>query len=119
TVSSPVDPPSVSFDIVSCEPYVVELTATNGQSGTYHWSNGSTGSIVNGHFGGLYEVYFTSNSGCISSNEISVPHSPQEYMWNFPTGCYCLDDLLEENTLSSCAGAPVIPGPYNPFEYWS
>ena len=40
-------------------------------------------------------------------------------MWNFPTGCFCLDDLLEENTLSTCAGPPVIPGPYNPFAYWS
>ncbi|NEN25920.1 T9SS type A sorting domain-containing protein, partial [Cryomorpha ignava] len=119
TVASPVDTPTVSFNITSCEPYVVSLTATNAQSGTYNWSNGSTGSAVNGYMGGLFEVYFTSNSGCTSSNEISVPHSPQEYMWNFPTGCFCTDDLRDGNDITTCAGQAAIVGPYNPFAYWS
>ncbi|NEN25846.1 T9SS type A sorting domain-containing protein, partial [Cryomorpha ignava] len=119
TVASPVDTPAVSFNIASCEPYVVALSATNAQNGTYNWSNGSTGSTINGYHGGLYEVYFTSNSGCVSSNEIAVPHSPQEYMWNFPTGCFCTDDLRDGNDLTSCAAQAGIVGPYNPFAYWS
>ncbi len=119
TVASPVDTPTVTFDITSCQPYVVSLTATNAQSGTYNWSNGGTGSTVNAYSGGLYEVYFTSTSGCSSSNEIEVPRSPQEYLWNFPSGCFCIDDLRDENAVSGCVTNAGIIGPYTPFEYWS
>lgn len=77
-------------------------------------SNGTAGSTVNGYTGGLYEVYFTSDSGCTSSNEISVPSSPQEYMWNFPTGCFCEDDLRRDG----CTGGAAIVGPHTPFVHW-
>lgn len=118
TVANPVDTPGISYNILSCQPYVVELTATNAQGGTYNWSNGSAGSTVNGYTGGLFEVYFTANSGCTSSNEISIPKSPQEYIWTFPTGCYCIDELNANNS-GVCSGMPVIYHPVIPFAYWS
>ncbi len=40
-------------------------------------------------------------------------------MWNFPTGCFCTDDLRDDDSTSACAGTSGIVGPYTPFAYWS
>ncbi|MGB8715360.1 MAG: PKD domain-containing protein, partial [Rhodanobacteraceae bacterium] len=102
TISDPVDTPAVAFTITNCQPYTVELSATNTESGIYNWSNGGTGATVNANSGGPYKVTFTSTSGCTSETFIDVPKAPSEYLWIFPTGCFCADDLAWEG--HSCSG---------------
>lgn len=119
TVADPVDPPVVSFDIVNCQPYKVELTASNSQNGTFNWSNGTTGSPSGAWSGGSYKVTFTSIDGCTSENYIDVPKSPSEYLWIFPTGCFCGEDLdFETKTCFSHFHGPFITGPIIPFSHW-
>lgn len=88
TVSLPPAPPSLGFNITNCDPYEVELNAF-GVAGTYNWSNGMTGTPIYTPFGGDYQVTLTDINGCVVQNSISVPRSLEEYMWVFPTGCFC------------------------------
>lgn len=88
TVSPPPPPPYLYFNILSCDPYSVDLIAT-GVPGTYNWSNGMTGATVNTPFGGGYQVTLTDTNGCVVHNTMTVPKSLEEYIWVFPTGCFC------------------------------
>lgn len=88
TVHPPPAPPILDFDVLSCDPYLLELTAT-GIDGTYNWSNGMTGQIIQTPFGGHYQVTLTDHNGCEVESTITVPKSLEEYMWVFPKGCFC------------------------------
>jgi hypothetical protein len=58
-------------------------------TGSYHWSNGVSGSSVFVEHGGAYRVYYIDNHGCMAeSSSVQVPHSPEYYLWTFPIGCY-------------------------------
>lgn len=108
TVSTPPLPPSLSFDVLNCDPYELELTAT-GAAGTYNWSNGMTGAVINTLYGGDYQVTLTDLNGCVVQSQISVPKSLEEYIWVFPTGCFCLDNQRE----------PYVIGPLVPLDTWA
>lgn len=88
TISPPPAAPTLSFNIMDCDPYQVELTAV-GAPGTYNWSNGSSGTPIYTPFGGDYQVTLTDTNGCVVQNSITVPKSLEEYIWIFPTGCFC------------------------------
>jgi hypothetical protein len=88
TITNPPAPPSLAFNILNCSPYMLELTAT-GAAGTYNWSNGMSGSTIQTPFGGAYKVTLTDASGCQVSNTIDAPKDLKEYIWIFPTGCFC------------------------------
>lgn len=104
TVSSPPPPPQVSVNISYCQPYQVQLTVQNPGAGVYNWSNGAYGSDITVTKGGLYQVIYTAPSGCKSSVQVSVPHSVEDLMWIFPTGCYDM-----------CPGDAYIIGPLGTF----
>jgi PKD repeat protein len=73
---------------ISCNPYYVKLHVTANDSGVFNWSNGQTGSDIIEYHGGVFEVAFTNSSGCIVKDHLTVPQSPENYMWIFPYGCY-------------------------------
>ncbi len=107
TVYPPPAPPSLSFNVLNCDPYMLQLTAT-GASGTYNWSNGMNGNVINTPFGGAYQVTLTDVNGCTVDNSFDVPKSLEEYIWVFPTGCFC----------KPTQGAYVL-GPLVPLNYWA
>lgn len=88
TVSNPPSQVGLSYNIVQCQPYKVEITATGPSNGQYNWSNGMTGQTITVTHGGIYRVTYTAPSGCIVENDITVPQSIESLMWIFPTGCY-------------------------------
>lgn len=107
TVNPLPAPPSLSFNVVNCNPYELQLNAS-GVAGTYNWNNGLSGSSVNVYAGGPYQVVLTDINGCMSSSAFSVPSDPAEYLWVFPTGCFCKTELRK----------PYVIGPIIPFNYW-
>jgi hypothetical protein len=107
-VSNPPPSPSISFNILNCNPYQVQLTAS-GVAGTYNWNNGMNGTVINTPFGGPYQVILTALNGCQSDNSIYVPKDPNEYLWVFPTGCFCKLQIER----------PYVIGPIIPFSYWA
>lgn len=106
TVSAPPTAPQVQMLLLNCQPYQVQLSVQNPGIGTYNWSNGQTGSTISVNTGGIYNVIYTAPSGCTSSQQIMVPHSLEDLMWIFPTGCYDL-----------CPGDGYVIGPRGNFEY--
>jgi PKD repeat protein len=94
TVSPPPSPVTVTYSLVSCQPYKIKLTASGPSAGDYNWSNGMTGQSITVNEGGAYQVIYTAPSGCKVSNYTEVPLSLESLMWVFPTGCYdeCLRD---------------------------
>lgn len=120
TVGEPVDEPAVSFAMLSCEPYVAQLSATHSASGTFNWSNGGVGAVTTVGLGGAQSVIFTADNGCQSEAFLDVPKSAQEYLWIFPYGCFCDDDLGSgDKRCSRHGGGPYIAGPIIPFPKWS
>jgi hypothetical protein len=131
--------PVPSFNILSCDEYKVELSATSSSVGTFNWSSGDVGTPVLVYTGGPYRVWITDAYGCTAYNDIIVPHKPDVYQYVFPVGCYelCLNetpfDLLGPkapasfdswewlmNGASSASGTGVVttysvtsPGTYN------
>jgi PKD repeat protein len=75
---------------VTCDPYLIELTAVlpAGAVGTVTWSNGMSGSPIYVNAGGPYKVYFTDTNNCTTSSQIDVDNDPEKYIWVFPNGCY-------------------------------
>jgi PKD repeat protein len=124
TVSSPTPPPSLSFSVLGCTPYELQLQAS-GPAGDYNWSNGMNGPVVQTYKGGPYLLTFTDLNGCVSTNSISTPKDPNEYLWIFPTGCFCRPQGLAAEGMAaapapgSCEGPPFITGPIIPFNYWA
>ncbi|MGC4059274.1 MAG: T9SS type A sorting domain-containing protein [Chitinophagaceae bacterium] len=94
TVHGAAAPPLISFSILDCTDYTVQLSASSAYAGTFNWSHGASGTPVLAYSGGPYRVYLTDIYGCPSHSDIYVPKSPQEYLWIFPTGCYnlCIED---------------------------
>lgn len=107
TVSAPPAPPVLSYSVLNCNPYELQLTAS-GAAGVYNWSNGMLGTTITTPFGGPYEVTLTDNNGCVVQNSFVTPKSPAEYLWVFPTGCFC-QELRN----------PYLIGPIIPFNYWA
>ncbi|MBB6331105.1 PKD repeat protein [Chryseobacterium sediminis] len=95
TVSPPPSPVTVTYSLVSCQPYKIKLTASGPSAGDYNWSNGMTGQSITVNEGGAYQVIYTAPSGCKVSNYTEVPLSLESLMWVFPTGCY--DECLRKN----------------------
>jgi PKD repeat protein len=108
TVSTPPAPPSLSYNVLNCDPYELQLIAS-GAAGTYNWSNGMTGNVVTTPFGGPYQVTLTDLNGCIVKNTFTAPKSLSEYIWEFPTGCFCKIRGKE----------PYVLGPIIPLYYWA
>ena len=89
-----------SFDVVisstECSPFQVKLEAIDVPAGAFiNWSNGASGTtdiFVNS--GGWISATIALPSGCTFTKEVFVPHSPEEYVWIFPSGCIdlCLID---------------------------
>lgn len=115
----PSSEPTLSYNIMECDPYVVRITATYPQNGVFNWNNGATGSVIEVNAGGVYSATFTSEAGCVTKTYIDVPKSPQEYLWIFPSGCFCEDDFLitQEECFDRNIG-PHISGPIIPFYNW-
>lgn len=107
TVNPLPAPPSLSFNVLNCDPYEVKLSAS-GAAGTYNWNNGASGASINVYAGGPYQVTLTDINGCMSSNAFTVPKDPAEYLWVFPTGCFCKTELRK----------PYVIGPIIPFNHW-
>lgn len=110
-VLSVVQPPqnvTINTQFISCNPYIIELTATATGNPTFNWSNGATGATITITEGGPFKVTATSG-GCSASTQIDVPKNPENYIWIFPTGCYT-DCSTETNYLI---------GPNLPLKEWS
>ncbi len=52
------------------------------------------------------------NKDCTSEAFIDVPKHPSEYLWIFPTGCFCADDLHFEGHGCSRGGMHLPPREY-------
>lgn len=108
TVSAPPAPPVLSFEVLSCQPYELRLTAS-GVPGTYNWSNGMSGTTILTPHGGPYQVTLTDLNGCRVQSSFNTPRSLEEYLWVFPTGCFCYQGI----------NAPYVIGPLIPLNYWA
>lgn len=100
--------PSISFSVLNCDPYEVELTGSAASAGTFNWSNGLSGTPISVFAGGKYQLTFTDQYGCVSRKTQYVPKDPKVYLWTFPTGCWqiCPDSMY------------VITGPIWSFMQW-
>jgi hypothetical protein len=100
-------PPIITANLISCDPYQFQLTAT-GSFGNYTWSNGQNGASIAVNNGGTYQVSVAAGD-CTVKSSITLPKDPEEYMWIFPSGCYA-------NCISSLA---TLIGPsVGYFKYW-
>jgi TonB-dependent SusC/RagA subfamily outer membrane receptor len=90
----------LSGTVTSCKPYTVVLKAVADTSGgTYNWSDGQEGTMVNQNQGGIYEVTYTSPGGCKIMGSVTVPKNPENFMWIFPYGCYEMCAPLTDGAL--------------------
>lgn len=96
TVHPQVMTPTISYSVVNCDPYTLQLTASGPGSGTYNWSNGATGQTIYVTHGGAYSVTYTETTGCSATGYIQAPHNPDRALWVVPSGCYtvCKDAYL-------------------------
>ncbi len=107
-LASPYDL-TIESELVSCDPYQYQLTATTSIPADHlQWSNGQTGNPILVSFGGPYKVTAQVGS-CSSSAQIDVPKHPEVYAWIFPEGCY--RDCKEDQ------GTLIGPRVY--LEYWA
>jgi PKD repeat protein len=107
TVNGQPNPPAASFDYLGCQPYEVLLTSS-GPAGTYNWSNGGYGYTDTTYQGGTYQLTYTDPNGCKNTSIVNVPKDPNEYLWIFPSGCFCNLRL----------GKSYMIGPIIPFSPW-
>jgi hypothetical protein len=108
TISQTPTNVNISAQLISCEPYSYQLTATATGNPIFTWSNGYVGNTLTITNGGPYAVT-ASVGGCKTVAQIDVPKSPQDYMWIFPSGCYT--DCDKDNI--------YILGPREEMPYWS
>lgn len=94
--------PTLTYQVLSCMPYRVKITASGGSGGTYNWSNGATGNIITVKDGGAYSVSYTNANGCSNTAEILIPKIPEAFLWEVPTGCVNLCH----------SGTPYLLGPW-------
>lgn len=110
TVHSLPAPPTISFSMLNCSSYTLQLTASSGVSGaTYNWSNGAYGNPVTQSGGGPIRVWLTDLNGCVSHADTMIPKDPRTYLWIFPTGCY---SFCDKDT------PKVVVGPIYHFTHW-
>lgn len=95
TISVSEAPSNVQItpQLLSCNPYTVQLTATATNATQFVWSNGATGNTTTISYGGLMGV-IAKNGTCETAAQLQIPSHPQEYQWSYPTGCL---DLCENN----------------------
>lgn len=113
TVHAPLYPPQITYNVITCEPYLVEVTASGPSAGTYNWSNGQVGQTIMVGQGGALGVTYTAPSGCSASSSIMVDQPLERSMWVFPVGCF---DVCY-NTIP----APYILGPqgmFDAYKWW-
>ncbi|WP_294822144.1 PKD domain-containing protein [uncultured Flavobacterium sp.] len=89
TVHPPVAVPQLSYHVLSCEPYYVQVDAS-GNPGIYNWTNGSTGATTYTSTGGAIGLTYTDSNGCVAKTTITVPRPLENLAWVVPTGCYSL-----------------------------
>lgn len=89
TVYPAVVEPVLSYQVITCEPYLVEVTASGGQ-GSYNWTNGTSGTTTYSSTGGAIGVYYTDANGCQTKTTLTIPHPLEASLWMIPTGCYSL-----------------------------
>jgi len=94
---------SMNYTVLTCEPYVLKLTASGPSNGSYNWSNGATGQSINVTHGGAYAVTYTAPSGCTQMAHIQTPHNAERYLWVVPSGCY--------QVCPTATPAPYLLGP--------
>lgn len=88
TVHPQVAVPNISYSLMGCDPYTLQLTASGPTTGTYNWSNGATGQTIYVNHGGAYSVTYTETTGCSATGYVQAPHNPDRALWIVPTGCY-------------------------------
>lgn len=98
--------------ILDCNSYSLQLSASEPVTGTYNWSDGNYGPVDNISTGGIYEVWFTNQYGCISDTTVNVPLAPSYYMQYFPSGCY---SVCTSQTPVTLPGA--LSGIFYPWEW--
>ncbi|GLB50813.1 hypothetical protein Y10_31810 [Neptunitalea sp. Y10] len=109
-VTNPVNTPYLSFNVVGCDPYEVEVTVTNVESGVdYYWSNGDTGTSTTMYHDGAIQVRAQRND-CTATNQITLPTDLQAVAWIFPEGCF--DDCIKRNPT-------YIVGPLGTYSDWA
>ena len=60
TVIPSAPPPVLAYHVTSCNPYTINLTATDTYGGSnYSWNNGNPGASINTSFGGKYLCTYT------------------------------------------------------------
>lgn len=126
TVNGLPPSPFISSSIVNCAPYKIQLNASSGIPGTFNWSNGASGSPAFGSAGGYYLCTFTDTNGCMSQSSLYAEKDPSEYLWIFPTGCFCKRLLTPGGQgeppypVANCKNNPRhITGPIVPFAGWA
>ena len=87
-----VTTPVISYNVVGCDPYTIQLSASGPSTGTYNWSNGMTGQTIEVTHGGAYSVTYTETTGCSATGFIQTPHNPERALWVVPSGCYTVCD---------------------------
>lgn len=87
-----VPTPTISYNVINCDPYTIRLTATGPTTGKYNWSNGMTGTTIEVTHGGAYSVTYTETTGCSATGYIQAPHNPERALWVVPSGCYTVCD---------------------------
>lgn len=80
--------PSIGYNVVNCQPYTLQLTASGPAAGTYTWSNGMVGQTIQVTHGGAYSVTYTAPTGCSVTAQVQAPHNPERSLWIVPQGCY-------------------------------
>ena len=109
---SQVATPNISYNVIDCQPYTIELTASGpAAEGTYLWSNGMTGKTIYVTHGGAYSVTYTTAAGCSATGYVQAPHNPERTLWIVPQGCYKICASLNPYLL-----APL--GVYEQYEWF-
>lgn len=101
--------PQLGLNVVSCNPYHVEVTVLNPQSGiSYYWSNGDTGTVATSYHDGPIQVRAATND-CSVTAQMDLPIDLESVAWVFPKGCY-----------EFCKEKPegYIIGPFGSYQEW-
>lgn len=109
TVINNPELPQLGFNVLSCNPYQVEVKVLNPQSGiSYYWSNGNTGTTAYSYHDGPIQVRAATND-CSVTAQIDLPIDLESVAWVFPKGCY---DFCKEKLKG------YIVGPFGYYQEW-